>query len=367
MKKTKVGIIGCGNISGIYCKTLKKMAATDLVAVADLLLPRAKGRATEFGIARACSVKQLLADPEIGIVVNLTIPKAHAEVAMQVLKAGKSVYNEKPLAVTRDQAAAMLKLAAEKKVRIGCAPDTFLGAGIQTCRKLIDDGWIGKPVAATAFMMCRGHEGWHPDPDFYYQPGGGPMFDMGPYYLTALVNLIGPIRRISGSARVTFPERVITSQPKNGTVIKVNTPTHLAGVVDFANGAIGTIVTSFDVVAHTHSCIEIYGTDGSILVPDPNGFGGDVKVKRRGQADWAIVPHTHAYPENSRGLGVADMAAGIASGRPHRASGELAAHVLDAMQAFLDASESGKAVILGTTCNQPAPMPMNLRDGQVEA
>jgi predicted dehydrogenase len=300
-------------------------------------------------------------------VVNLTIPKAHAEVALQVLKAGKSVYNEKPLAVTRDQAKSMLKLAATKKVRIGCAPDTFLGAGIQTCRKLIDDGWIGKPVAATAFMMCRGHEGWHPDPDFYYQPGGGPMFDMGPYYLTALINLIGPIRRISGSARVTYPERLITSQPKSGTIIKVNTPTHIAGVMDFANGAIGTIVTSFDVVAHTHSCIEVYGTNGSILVPDPNGFGGEVKIRRWGAPEWTLAPHSHAYPENSRGLGVADMAAALQSGRAHRASGELAAHVLDAMQAFLDASEGGKAITLGTTCAQPAPMPMNLRDGDVEA
>ncbi|MFO7534489.1 MAG: Gfo/Idh/MocA family oxidoreductase [Kiritimatiellia bacterium] len=367
MKKTKVGIIGCGNISSIYCKTLKKMANTDLAVVADLLPERAEGRAKEFEIARACTVEQLLADPEIKIVVNLTIPKAHAEVALQVIKAGKSVYNEKPLAETREQAKAMLKLAAQKKVRIGCAPDTFLGAGIQTCRKLIEDGWIGTPVASTAFMMCRGHESWHPDPDFYYQTGGGPMFDMGPYYLTALINLMGPIRRISGSARVTFPQRLITSQPKSGTLIKVNTPTHIAGVMDFKNGAVGTIITSFDVCAHSHSCIEVYGTTGSIIVPDPNGFGGEVKVRRQGAKEWQSVPHTHGYPENSRGLGVADMAAALQSGRAHRASGELAAHVLDAMQAFLDASDTGKAVTLGTTCAQPAPMPMNLRDGEVEA
>ncbi len=367
MKKTKVGIIGCGNISSIYCKILKKMENVDLAVVADLLPARAKDRAKEFGIARAATVAQLLADRDVKIVVNLTIPKAHASVALQALQAGKSVYNEKPLTVTRADAAALLKLAAKQKVRVGGAPDTFLGAGIQTCRKLIDDGWIGTPVAATAFMMCRGHESWHPDPDFYYQTGGGPMFDMGPYYLTALINLIGPIRRISGSARVTFPERLITSQPKSGTIIKVNTPTHIAGVMDFQNGAIGTIVTSFDVCAHTHSCIEIYGTSGSILVPDPNGFGGEVKVKRHGAKEWTLVPHTHSYPENSRGLGVADMAAAIASGRPHRASGELAAHVLDAMQAFLDASNTGTAVTLATTCAQPAPMPMNLRDGEVEA
>jgi predicted dehydrogenase len=366
MSRTKVGIIGCGNISPIYCKILKTMATTELAAVADLKPERARARAKEFEIPRACSVRTLLADPSIEIVVNLTIPKAHADVARQALTAGKHVYNEKPLAVTREEGRALLDLAARKKRRVGAAPDTFLGAGLQTARKLIDEGWIGQPVAATAFMMCRGHESWHPDPEFYYQKGGGPLFDMGPYYLTALIHLLGPIRRVCGSARISFPERIITSQPKRGTRIRVETPTHIAGVLDFANGAMATLTTSFDVCAHTHSCIEIYGADGSLLVPDPNGFGGEVKLRRRGATEWSVVPHSHAYPENSRGLGVADMAAAIRSGRPHRASGELAYHVLDAMEAILEASETGRSIALASTCAQPAPMPMNLAPGEVE-
>ncbi len=366
MKKINVGIIGCGNISPIYCKTLKMMETTELAAVADLRPERARSRAREFEIPRACAVRTLLGDPRIQIIVNLTIPKAHADVARQSLLAGKHVYNEKPLAVTREEGKALLDLAERHKLRIGCAPDTFLGAGLQTARKVIEDGWIGQPVAATAFMMCRGHESWHPDPEFYYQKGGGPLFDMGPYYLTALVHLLGPIRRVTGSARISFPERLITSQPKKGTVIQVETPTHIAGVLDFANGAIATLTTSFDVCAHTHSCIEIYGSEGSMIVPDPNGFGGDVKVKRRGASDWSVIPHSHGYAENSRGLGVADMAAALQSGRHHRASGALAFHVLDAMQALLEASDAGQAVVLSSSCAQPAPMPMTLKPGQVE-
>ena len=364
-KKTKIGIIGCGNISGIYFTVCKRMEMVEIAACADLIPERAQAKGAEFGV-RACSVKDLLANPEIDIVLNLTIPKAHGEVALAALKAGKSVYNEKPLAVTREDGQQMLKLAAKRKLLVGCAPDTFLGGGIQTCRKIIDDGWIGEPVAATAFMMCHGHESWHPDPDFYYQVGGGPMFDMGPYYLTALVNLIGPIRRVTGSARVTFPERVITSQPKFGTVIKVNTPTHIAGVMDFANGAVGTIVTTFDVWHHHLPCIEIHGTEGSLSVPDPNGFGGPVSIRRRGAADWSDVALSHGYAENSRGVGVADMACALRSGRKNRASGELAYHVLDVMHAFLDASAAGKHIEVASTCSRPAALPMGLRDGLLD-
>ena len=206
MKPVKTGIIGCGNISGIYLKNAKQLAALELVAVSDLLMERAEAAAKEWEVPKALTVEQLLADPEIEIIINLTIPKAHAEVAFKALEAGKSVYNEKPLAITREDGKKMLALAKEKKLRVGCAPDTFMGAGIQTCRKLIDDGWIGEPIAATAFMMCHGHESWHPDPEFYYEVGGGPMFDMGPYYLTALVNLMGPVKRVTGSARCDLPD-----------------------------------------------------------------------------------------------------------------------------------------------------------------
>src|SRR5437764_729974 len=217
-QRVKVGIIGCGVISGIYLKNLPTFDLIEVVAVADLLLERAQARAAEFGVPRACLPDELLADPSIDIVVNLTIPKAHAAVALAAVAAGKSVYNEKPLAVEREPGQELLRRAKANGVLVGGAPDTFLGGGIQTCRKLIDDGAIGEPVATTAFMANHGHEHWHPDPAFYYHTGGGPMFDMGPYYLTALVNLIGPVRRVAGSARITFPERTVQSEPKRGEV-----------------------------------------------------------------------------------------------------------------------------------------------------
>ena len=367
MTPTKVGIIGCGNISGIYCKNGETFEVLDIVACADLIPERAQARAEEYDIPVACSVKELLADPEIEIVIDLTIPKAHADVAMAVLEAGKSVHNEKPLTIAREDGQRLLSLAAEKGLRVGCAPDTFLGGGIQTCRKLIDDGWIGEPVAAAAFMTCHGHESWHPDPEFYYKVGGGPMFDMGPYYLTALINLMGPVRRVTGSARITFPERLITSEPKYGTTIEVDVPTHVAGVLDFASGAVGTIITSFDVWSAHLPRIEIYGTDGSLSVPDPNTFGGPVFVRRAGATEWSEVPLTHGYTENSRGIAVADMAYALRSGRDHRASGELAYHVLDIMHAVHEASNQGQHIDLSSTCRRPAALPLGLIAGRLDS
>ncbi|MCL6628775.1 MAG: Gfo/Idh/MocA family oxidoreductase [Armatimonadetes bacterium] len=356
MQPAKVGIIGCGAISGIYFQAGRTFEMLDIVACADLIRERAKAKAKEFG-CKAVTVEELLADPEIEIVLNLTIPNAHASIAQAAVEAGKSVHNEKPLTITREEGRKLLATAKEKGVRVGCAPDTFMGAGIQTCRKLIDDGVIGEPIAATAFMMCHGHEGWHPDPEFYYKVGGGPMFDMGPYYLTALVNLIGPVKRVSGSTRITFPERVIGSEPKKGQVIKVDVPTHVAGLMEFANGAIGTIITSFDVWAAELPRIEIYGTKGTLSVPYPNGFGGPVRVFLP-QEGWKEVSLTHGYEENSRGIGVADMAYALRSGRKHRASGELAYHVLDIMLACNDSSTAGAHIALESTCTPPAPMPV---------
>ena len=257
----------------------------------------------------------------------------------------------------------MLTIAREKGLRVGGAPDTFMGAGIQTCRKLIDDGAIGVPVAATAFMMCHGHEGWHPDPEFYYQIGGGPLFDMGPYYLTALVNLLGPVKRVTGSAQMSFAERVIGSEKKKGQIIQVETPTHLAAVLDFEAGAVGTLITSFDVWAHSMPCIEIYGSEGSLSVPDPNGFGGAVKLWRTSQREWVDVPLLPLRAENSRSLGVADMATAIRSGRPHRASGDLAYHVLDIMHAVHDASRSGQHIQMDSRVDRPAAMALGLPAG----
>ncbi len=294
MFRTRIGIIGTGNISPVYMSVCKSMAGLDLVACAGLNLEKARRVAEQYGIARACRVEDLLADADIQIVVNLTPPAVHAGVALAALSAGKSVYNEKPLALRREDARKMLEMADSRNLRIGCAPDTFLGAGLQTCRKLIDEGAIGFPVAATAFMLCHGHEGWHPDPEFYYQVGGGPMFDMGPYYLTALVSLLGPVARVSGSARASFPERTIGSAPKRGQKIKVEVPTHVTGLLDFANGAVATMITSFDVWGHTLPHLEIYGSEGTLSVPDPNTFGGPVRLWR------AEGNRLGRYPAHSR-------------------------------------------------------------------
>ena len=364
MKPVKLGIVGCGNISGIYCKNAKQLQALDLVACADLVRERAEAKAKEFGIPKVLTTEQLLGDPEIEIVLDLTTPKSHAELALAAIAAGKSVYNEKPLAVTRDDGERIVEAAKAKNLRVGCAPDTFLGAGIQTCRKLIDDGWIGEPVGAVAFFTCRGHERWHPDPEFYYEVGGGPALDMGPYYITALINLLGPVRRVSGSARKSFETRTITSQPKYGKVIPVEVPTHVVGTLDFASGAVGTVMLTFDVWEASLPRIEVYGTLGSLSVPDPNIFGGPVRISLNGE--WKEVPLTHGYPENSRGLGVADMAAALRSGRPHRASGELAFHVLDVMQSIQEASDSGRYVKVKSKCKRPAPFPMGLLPGTVD-
>ncbi|MBN1348412.1 Gfo/Idh/MocA family oxidoreductase [candidate division KSB1 bacterium] len=355
-----VGIIGCGNISEIYFKNSQKFDILNVAACADLIKEKAKAKAEKYEGVKVRSTKDILDDPAIEIVLNITTPEAHAEISQAALDAGKSVYNEKPLTITRADGRKLLQTAAQKKLRIGCAPDTFLGGSHQTCRKLIDDGWIGEPVGATAFMLCHGHESWHPDPEFYYKKGGGPMFDMGPYYLTALVNLLGPVKRVTGATKTTFPTRLITSEPKYGTVIDVETPTHVVGVMEFANGAVGTIVTSFDVWATRLPCIEIYGTEGSMSVPDPNGFGGSVLVTRGRGGEWKEIPLTHGYADNSRAVGMADLAYGLRTGRPHRASGDLSYHVLDLMHAFHDAADASSYVDLESTCERPAPLPMGL-------
>ncbi len=362
----RVGLVGCGNISSIYFQASQKFEAFDIVACADILIERAQARAEEYNIPNAYSVDDLIAAPDIDVVLNLTIPAAHGPVALQALEAGKSVYNEKPLAIDRESAQKMLELAKSKGLLVGCAPDTFLGGGLQTCRKLIDDGWIGDPIGATAFMMGHGPESWHPDPNFFYQPGAGPMFDMGPYYLTALASMLGPVRRVTGSARITFPERMISSKPKYGEMIEVNTPTHVVGVLDFASGPVGTIITSFDVWSAELPRIEIYGTQGSMSLPDPNTFGGPVRIRRAGEEGWSEVPLAYGYSQNSRGLGLADMCYALMSGRPHRASGQLAYHVLDIMHAVHDASRENKHIEMQSTCERPALLPLGLIPGRLD-
>ena len=360
MRAVRVGIIGCGSICDVYLQSGKRFDVLDITACADIMPGRAEEKAREFGIARACSVAELLGDPEIEIILNLTTPHAHAEVALAALEAGKSVYGEKPLAVSREDGHRILETARVKGLRVGCAPDTFLGAGLQTCRKLIDEGAIGEPVAATAFMMSHGHEGWHPNPEFFYKAGGGPLFDMGPYYLTALVHLMGPVRRVTSSARITFPERTITSKPKRGQKIKVETPTHVAGVLDFAGGAVVGIITSFDVWGAHLPQIEIYGTEGTMSVPNPNIFGGPIRLRRAGEDEWEDVAITFPYAENSRALGLADMAAGLDADRPHRASGDLAFHVLEIMEGIHVSSDKGRHVELKSPAERPAPLRLGL-------
>lgn len=361
MEKVKVGIIGCGKISGIYMENCQKFEILELAACADMDLNRAQEQADKYGIPKVYSVEELLADPEIEIVINLTIPAAHAEINLRALEAGKHVYVEKPLAVTREEGLTVLNLAAEKGLLVGSAPETFLGAGIQTVLKLIEDGTIGKPIAATSFMMSRGHEHWHPDPEFYYAPGGGPLFDMGPYYLTALVQLLGPIRTVAGMTGKALDERTITSEKKAGQKIPVDIPTHVAGTLQFADGAIATLITSFDIFGGSDlPPIEIYGTEGTIRVPDPNTFGGPVKYRRTGEAEWTDQPLLPGYDQNTRGIGPADMAYAIRTGRRHRANAELAFHVLEAMWAFHDSSDSRNFYEMESTCERPAPLPLNL-------
>lgn len=366
MEPVRVGVVGCGNISPIYFKAGKTFEILDIRACSDLIPERSRSRAEEFGVPRVCTTEEIMADPSIEIVLNITQPVNHASVALQAVQAGKSVYNEKPLTIEREQAQAVLRIARERGLLVGGAPDTFLGAGLQTCRKLIDDGWIGEPIGATAFMLCHGHESWHPDPEFYYEVGGGPMFDMGPYYITALVSLLGPVRRVCGSARITFKERTITSQPKYGKRINVEVPTHVAGTLDFESGAIGTIITSFDVWSSQLPRIEIYGTRGSLSCPDPNTFGGPVRIRLANDQEWREVSLTHSYAENSRGLGLADMAYALRTGRRHRANESLTYHVLDVMHAIHEASDTGQYVTLKSTCERPEPFPMGLMHGRVD-
>ena len=376
-----VGIIGAGYISEIYLENLTtRFEGVRVIGIADMMQERAAARATAYGIS-AMTVEGMLANPEIELVVNLTIPLAHADVALATVDAGKSVYNEKPLTETREQGKALLALAAERGVLVGGAPDTFLGGGLQTAREMIDRGDIGHPIAATANMYTHGHEHWHPDPGFYYQPGAGPMFDMGPYYVTALVSLLGPIIRVSSSAGISFPERVVTSKPKFGEIITVNTPTHIAGTLDFASGAIGTITTSFDLYDTLHSQLTVYGTEGTLQLPDPNTFGGEIRILRPATANLArdplsvgrtpgdktdpaaverpeftTVPLTHGYTDNSRGIGVADLARAIRHNATPRASGELAYHVLDVMHATLESSEQGRHIPIESTVTRPFPL-----------
>ncbi len=364
--KVKAGVIGCGAISGAYLGMAKNFPLVEIAACADMDPERAKAAAKKFGIARVITVKEMMKDDSIQIILNLTVPKAHVPVGLEAIKHGKHMYAEKPLGVNRDEGRELIDAAAKKGLRIGCAPDTFMGAGVQTARKLIEDGAIGKPVAFTAFMMCPGHESWHPSPEFYYELGGGPMFDMGPYYLTALLNILGPVKRLSSTATVAIPERTITSQPKFGKKVKVQTPDHICGSMEFENGAAGVIVTSFATrFATCGDPITIYGTEGTLRVPDPNGFDGPCFLRKNDDKEWQEVAPLFVKGYG-RSVGLADMAYAIRSGRAMRADGQQAMAVLDLMQGFLDSSAKGKVFTPTVAYKKPAAMPAHLPFGTLD-
>jgi predicted dehydrogenase len=359
-----IGIIGCGMISGAYLKAARTFPVLDVKGLADQDPQAAEARAAEFGL-KATSVEALLADPEVEIVVNLTIPKAHLEVSLRILDAGKHVYTEKPLGVSFEEGRRIMEAARAKGLRVGCAPDTFLGGAHQTARRLVDEGAIGQPVGGTAFFMCPGHERWHPNPDFYYQPGAGPMLDMGPYYVTDLVNLLGPVTRVAGMTSMLRQTRPIGSEPRRGQLIEVAVPSHVTGSLEFVSGAVAQIGMSFDVPGHRHVPLEVYGTEGSLIVPDPNYFGGQIQHLEKG-GEWTDVATDMPYADgNYRSIGIADMAHAIRAGRPHRADGELALHALEVMQAFGRSSDERRHIEITTRPERPAPLTDDLVDGRL--
>jgi predicted dehydrogenase len=350
----RVGLIGAGHISRDYLAHAAEFGL-EVVAVADLDPDRARSAAEEHGTA-ASTVDDLPRRADVDVVLNLTTPAAHAEVTGAAIAAGRHVYVEKPLAVRHEDGVRLVEAAAAAGVRLGAAPDTFLGDGIQTCRRLIDGGAIGEPVGGAVVMASHGHESWHPSPEFYYQPGGGPLMDMGPYHITALVSLLGPVRRVSAAASAFLPERTIGSGPRAGTRFPVEVPTHIAGALELASGAIVTLLMTFDVWAAHLPPFQLFGTEGSLDGPDPNTFGGPVVVWRASRREWEPMPLHRSGRPQTRGLGLADMMAAVWEGRPHRASGQLGLHVLDVMSSLVESAELGRHVTLSTSCARPEPI-----------
>ena len=362
--KLGIGVIGCGNISMTYLRNAALFAGVELRACADISADAAALRAREYG-TRASSVDQLLADPEVDLVLNLTVPAVHFDVTMSALSADKHVFTEKPLATSAADGRILVAEAKRRGLRLGSAPDTFLGAAGRRARRLMDEGAIGRPVSGTAFMMGRGMEHWHPNPQFYYQPGGGPVFDMGPYYLTMMVNLLGPVVRVMAMATKGQEERLITADgPFKNTRFKVGTPTNILSLLEFQSGATVNFGASWDVFRHSNHPIELHGTEGSLRLPDPDTFGGTVSLSEHG-ADWRDFesdgelygaknwPFDSPDRANYRMLGVADLARGLQEGRPSRASGELALHVLEIMEDILLSGESRQSVRIDTQFTPP--------------
>jgi len=349
-----IGVIGAGAICPVYLQYLTKRPEVRVVAVADLVLDRAVDVARRFGVPDAVTPERLLARRDVELIVNLTVPQAHAAVTKAALEAGKHVYSEKPLAVDVADGTEIIRLARAAGRRVACAPDTVLGSGLQTARQVLEAGMVGRPVGALLTFMNHGHEHWHPHPDFYYQPGGGPVMDMGPYYLTALVTLLGPVRRVTGWPQTTFLERTITSRPRAGTRIPVEVPTHVVGVLETASGVTASVMMSFDVWHHRLPHLEIYGTEGTLEAPDPNGFGGPVALRRAADSDWVEAPLRPDLPAvQARGLGVVEMVRALQGGRAPRLHAGLALHVLEVLTAL----QRGGTTAMTTAVEQPDPMP----------
>jgi predicted dehydrogenase len=353
----RIGVVGLGVISRAYLDTLLGHPAVRVTAVADLDASRSAAVAAELPGVEALTVQELLSSPDVDTVLNLTVPAAHAEIALGAIGHGKNVYGEKPLAAALADARAVMEAADRAAVGVGCAPDTVLGTGIQTARAVVEAGVIGHPQFASAVMVTPGHERWHPHPDFYYTAGGGPLLDMGPYYLASLVHLLGPVRAVIGAAGRLRTERVIGSGPRAGERIPVEVDSHVSGVLEHAGGALTTLTTSFDGVATTAAPIEVHGETGTLTVPDPNHFDGEVRLFELGGTRWRTLPPSAGYVGGARGVGLLDFIAADGQRAP-RASGELALHVLEAMTALLRSSAEGRRIELTTSATPPVPVPL---------
>jgi len=359
-----VGIIGCGNISETYFNCQNIYNNFKIISCADIDFNAAKNSSEKFNI-KAQSVSDILSNEEIDLIINLTIPSAHKEIIINSLNAGKHCFSEKPLAMNFDEGKEIYELSKQKKLYVGCAPDTFLGAAGQKARQLLENNEIGKVVLGTFNIMSHGMEHWHPNPDFFFKPGAGPVFDLGVYYLTQLVNLIGPVKTISSISGTATPERVITSEPRSGEKIKVETPTTLMGTLEFQNNAKIQFFCSWDVWKHKHSTIELYGLDGSIIIPDPNFFSGDIFLSKKDE-EWQVlnndkmllgipnsIDNEGTKIANYRGIGLSEMINAIKNQRPARCSLDLAIHVLETMEGILKSSKEGKIYNLTTEPSQP--------------
>lgn len=377
MKLFRVGLIGTGVISDIYLKTCQKFDILDVVVCASMDIEESRRKAEQYNIPEVCSPQEIFDNPDIDCVLNLTIPAAHAEISLKALESGKHVYSEKPFATSIEDGKKILTLAQSKGLYVGNAPDTFLGGRMQTCRRFIEEGLIGRPTGVSAFACTHGVERHHPNPDFYYKEGGGPLLDLGPYYLTAMVSLLGPVKRGCGIAKRTFDERMIESQPRHGEMMNVEVDTHVCGMLEFDSGVVGTLMMSFDVWDSQLPRMEVYGELGTLCIPDPdptdgtNIFGGTVFYKTRENArwnyrprvqgldEWDVAANNHGYNEDTRGLGLADLAYAVRDKRPLRASGEMAFHVFDIMMGIIDSSQTGVYSEIESTCAIPAPLPEN--------